>query len=126
MDSEHMRRLADNSIRRGCSFAMLAIFTFMFGLSGDPYIAVRAGALLVTLTAVVLYWRGTKAPDRNFRETEVWLEVKDAEAKPPKDRLQRLIGTALADSYFWHARIAAYMAVTMWAIALLMWVADKL
>lgn len=121
MDPEQLRRHADNSIRRACSFAMLAIFTFMFGLAGEPYIAVRAGAILVTLAAVILYWRGTKAPTRNFRETEVWLEVKDTPAPPPKDRLQRLIGQALADSYFWHARIAAHMALAMWLVAILLW-----
>lgn len=79
---------------------MLAIFTFMVGLSGDPDLAIRAGAILVTLTAVLLYWRGRKAPGRNFRQTEVWLMIRDAPGAPPKDRLQRMIGGALAESYF--------------------------
>ena len=121
MDAEQFRRYADNSIRRACGFAMLAIFTFMIGLAGEPYIAVRAGAILVTLTAVILYWRGTKAPARNYRETEVWLEIKDTPAAQPKERLQRLIGQALADSYFWHARIAAHIALAMWLVAILLW-----
>jgi hypothetical protein len=122
MDADQFRRYADNSIGRACGFGMLAIFTFMFGLAGEPYIAVRAGAILMTLAAVLLYWRGSKAPARNYRETEVWLEIKDIAVAQPKDRLQRLIGGALAESYFWHARVAAYIAVAMWSVALLMWV----
>jgi len=120
MDFDQLRRHADNSIRRGCGFALLAVFTFMFGLAGDPYLAVRAGAILMTLAAVVLYWRGSNAPRRNFKHTEVWLAIRDLPALP-KDRLQGLIGQALAESYFWHARGAAYVALAMWGVALVLW-----
>jgi hypothetical protein len=126
MDPKLFRDLADTSIRRGCGFALIGIFTAMVGFSGDPYLAVRCGAFLVTLAAVILYWRGRGAPARNFRDTEVWLMIRHTAPAMPKDRLQRLIGGALTESYFWHARIAAYIAVTMWAVALLMWLAHKL
>lgn len=125
MEFDQVRRYADHSIRRGCGFGLLAIFTFMFGLAGAPGIALRSGAVLVTLAAVLLFWRGAKAPARNYRETEVWIMIRDTPGLP-KDRMQRLIGRALAASYFWHARIAAYLALTMWAVSLLIWLAEAL
>ena len=126
MDPKLFRELADASIRRACGFAAIAIFTTMVGFSGDPYLAVRFGAFMVTTAAVILLWRGQGAPKRRFRDTEVWLMIRHTAPAMPKDRLQRLIGTALAESYFHHAKIAAYIAVGMWAVALLMWVAHKL
>jgi hypothetical protein len=126
MDPKLFRELADASIRRACGFGLVAIFTTMIGLSAEPYIAVRCGAFMITLAAVILLWRGQTAPRRRYRDTEVWLMIRDTAPAISKDRLQRLIGGALADSYYWHARIAAYIAVTMWAVALLMWVGHKL
>jgi hypothetical protein len=126
MDPKQFRDLANASIRRGCGFALIAVFTAMIGFSADPYIAVRCGAFMITLAAVILLWRGQVAPRRNFRDTEVWLMIRNTAPAMPKDRLQRLIGEALAERYFWHARIAAYLAVSMWAVALLMWVGHKL
>ena len=96
---------------------------------------VAEGALeLVLLVAIEhargLYRRGQAAPRRKFRDTEVWLMIRGLRDAPgiglPKDHLQRLIGQALAGSYFRHARIAAYIADAMWAVALLMWAAHKL
>ena len=126
MDPKLFRELADASIRRACGFGLVAIFTTMIGLSAEPYIAVRCGAFMITLAAVILLWRGQTAPRRRYRDTEVWLMIRDTAPAISKDRLQRLIGGALADSYYWHARIAAYIAVTMWAVALLMWMGHKL
>ncbi len=121
MDYDFFRRCADSSIRRACGFGALAIFTFMVGLSGDPDLAIRAGAVLVTIAAVILYWRGRKAPMRNFRQTEVWLMIRNTPGAPPKERLQRMIGPALAESYFWHADIAARLALVMWGVSVLIW-----
>ena len=126
MDSDFLRALADKSIRRACGFGLIGIFTAMVGFSADPYLAVRFGAVMVTGVAVLLLWRGQRAPQRNFRDTEVWLMIRDTAPAIPKERLQRLIGAALADSYFQHARIAAYVAVAMWSLAVLMWGARKL
>ena len=126
MDPKLLRELADASIRRACGFGLVAIFTTMIGFSADPYLAVRCGAFMITAAAVILLRRGQTAPRRRYRDTEVWLMIRDTAPAMPKDRLQRLIGGALAESYFWHARIAAYIAVTMWAVALLMWIGHKL
>jgi len=128
MDPKLFREFADTSIRRGCGFGLIGIFTAMVGFSADAYLAVRLGAFLITVGALVLYWRGQHAPRRNYRDTEVWLMIRTDPNLPgiSKDHLQRFIGQALADSYFWHARLAAYIAVAMWSVALLMWIAQQL
>ncbi len=117
MTYDDIRRYAELSVRRGCGFALMAIVTAMVGFSGEPWIAVRSGAVFVLIAAVVLFWKGWTARSRNYRHTEVWLMIEDAPALP-RERLQGLIGGALAEGYFSHARLAAYMAVTMCVIGL--------
>ena len=117
MTYDDIRRYAELSVRRGCGFALMAIVTAMVGFSGEPWIAVRSGAVFVLIAAVVLFWKGWTARSRNYRHTEVWLMIEDAPALP-RERLQGLIGGALAEVYFSHARLAAYMAVMMCVIGL--------
>lgn len=119
MTYDDIRRCAELSVRRGCGFALMAIVTAMVGFSGEPWIAVRSGAVFVLIAAVVLFWRGWTARHRNYRHTEVWLMIEDAPALP-RDRLQDMIGGALADVYFAHARLAAYVALAMTVIALVL------
>jgi hypothetical protein len=119
MTYDDIRRCAELSVRRGCGFALMAIVTAMVGFSGEPWIAVRSGAVFVLIAAVVLFWKGRGARQRNYRHTEVWLMIEDAPALP-RDRLQAMIGGALADVYFSHARLAAYVALAMAAIGLLL------
>lgn len=116
MTYDDIRRYAELSVRRGCGFALMAIATAMVGFSSEPWIAVRAGSVFVVIAAVVLFWRGWTARARNYRRTEVWLMIEDAPALP-RERLQDMIGGALADVYFSHARLAAYMALAMCIIA---------
>ncbi|WP_422002332.1 hypothetical protein [Reyranella sp.] len=117
MTYEDIRRHAEVSVRRGCGFVMMAIVTAMVGFSSEPWIAVRSGALFVTIASVILFWRGWTARERNYRRTEVWLMIEDEPALP-RDRLQSMIGGALADAYYSHARLGAFMALSMCAIAL--------
>lgn len=119
MTYDDIRRCAELSVRRGCGFALMAIVTAMVGFSGEPWIAVRAGAIFVLIAAVVLFWKGWSARRRNYRHTEVWLMIEDAPALP-RDRLQTMIGGALAEVYFNHARLAAYVALAMVAIGFLL------
>jgi hypothetical protein len=115
MTYDDIRRYAELSVRRGCGFALMAIATAMVGFSSEPWIAVRSGAVFVLIAAVVLFWKGWTARARNYRRTEVWLMIEDAPALP-RERLQDMIGGALADVYFSHARLAAYMALAMCVI----------
>lgn len=116
MTYEDIKRFAELSVRRGCGFALMAVVTAMVGFSAEPWIAVRSGAVFVLIAAVVLFWRGWTARARNYRRTEVWLMIEDAPALP-RERLQDMIGGALADVYFSHARLASYMALAMCIIA---------
>ena len=116
MTYDDIRRYAELSVRRGCGFALMAIVTAMVGFSGEPWIAVRSGAVFVLIAAVVLFWKGWTARSRNYRHTELWLMIEDAPALP-RERLQSLIGGILAEVYFSHARVAAYVAVAMCVIA---------
>lgn len=119
MDYDAIRRCAEISVRRGCGFAAIAIFSAMVGVASEPEICFRLGAASVALTAVILYWRGRNAPTRNFRRTEVWLMIEDAPALP-RDRLQSMIGGALAETYMAHAWIAAWITLMMCVIAVVM------
>ena len=115
MTYDDIRRYAELSVRRGCGFALMAIATAMVGFSSEPWIAVRSGSVFVLIAALVLFWRGWTARARNYRRTEVWLMIEDAPALP-RERLQDMIGGALADVYFSHARFAAYIALAMCVI----------
>ena len=117
MTYEDIKRCAELSVRRGCGFALMAIVTAMVGFSSEPWIAIRSGAVFVLIAAAVLFWKGWTARTRNYRHTEVWLMIEDAPALP-RERLQTMIGGALADVYFHHARVAAYMAIAMCIIGL--------
>src|SRR5215207_9006871 len=118
MGYDDIRQYAELSVGRGCGFALMAIVTAMVGVSGEPWIAIRAGAVFVLIAAVILYWRGRQARRRNFRHTEVWLMIEEPPALP-RERLQTMIGGALADVYYRYARRAAYVALTMCLIDLL-------
>ena len=119
MDYDAIRQHAEVSVRRGCGFAVIAIFSAMVGTSAEPDICFRLGAGATALMAVILYWRGRKAPTRNFRHTEVWLMIDDPPALP-RDRLQSMIGGAQAETYLAHAWIAAWIALVMCAVATVM------
>ena len=112
MGYDDIRQYAELSVRRGCGFALMAIVTAMVGFSGAPWIAIRVGAVFILIAAVILFWRGRQARERNFRDTEVWLMIEDAPALP-RERLQSMIGGALAEAYFRYARLAAYVALAM-------------
>jgi hypothetical protein len=116
MTYDDIRRYAELSVKRGCGFAAMAIVTAMVGFSSEPWIAVRAGAVFVMIAAVVLFAKGWSARTRNYRRTEVWLMIEDVPALP-RERLQDMIGGALAEVYFSHARQASYIALAMCAIA---------
>lgn len=119
MTYEDIRRYAELSVRRGCGFAVLAIGTAMVGFSSQPWIAVRTGAVFLLVSAVILLYRGWAARSRNYRHTEVWLMIEHAPAIPG-DRLQAMIGGALAEAYYHHARLAAVVALALCIIALVL------
>jgi hypothetical protein len=115
---EEIRLLANLSVRRGCGFAGLAIATVMAGLMFDAGLAFKTGAILTAIVAVVLVIRGIAAPQRNFKETEVWYLL-SPESRPPEDQGRRMINGALREVYLEHAEWAAGVAVVLWLVPLL-------
>ena len=115
-----VRRTADHSIRKGCGFGMLAIATTTIGLAGDLVLATRCAAILVSLMAAILYVMGATAPKRNYKSTEVWALLRDLPGVPP-ERRQQFVGSVLEERFHWHARMSAYSAAALWAVALIVW-----
>jgi hypothetical protein len=112
---DRIRVLAELSVRRGCGFAALAICTIMFGLFATPLIAVRTGAVLTTLTAAVLFYKGQQALGRNYRHTELWIML-DRNHGLPESYAGRIINTVLRDVYLRHADGAALIALVLWSL----------
>ena len=107
------------SVGRACGFAGLAIFCVIFGLSFEPVLAARAGAVLCLGLAVILaayaYW----APSRSYKRTEVWL-ILAKEKRPPAAYAQRVIGNILRDTYQWFARQTTIIAIVLLVTSVVM------
>lgn len=117
---ERVRYLADLSIRRGCGFGLIAIGTAMTGMAGDLAMAVKGGAIMVTLMGAVLVFKALRASATNYRRTEVWIMLdKQIDGWPPH-RLQQLIGGTLRERYLWHAEMTAMVAFAMWVMTFLL------
>lgn len=115
---ERIRACAELSVRRGCGFAALAILTFMFGLSAAPVLALRAGAILTALASVVLFLKALRAPNRDYRRTELWVLL-DRNHGLPEAHAERIINTVLRDVYLRYAEFAGLIALTLWALTLI-------
>ncbi len=117
---ETIRRCADLSVRRGCGFAGLGIFCMVVGLSFDPFVAAKSGAILCSLMAMTLALMAGRATARPYRRTEVFIML-DRKTGLPDEVAQRLVGEALRDSLFQHAELAALVALGLWIVAGVAW-----
>lgn len=107
-----MRRVQEAawlSVARGCGFAALAIATFMFAMSGNIAVALKAGGILSLLTSLVLLVRAWQAPHRPYKRTEVWI-ILEPDDRPQGAQAQALIGEALKRTYLQFASHAAIIA----------------
>ena len=114
-----IREAAHHSVARGCGFAGLAIGTVMIGLSYDPHLSLRSGAILVTLMAVVLKLFALRAPNRDPRHTETWLLL-EPDDLPPMPASRRLVCRVLAETYASFSRWIFAGALALWAADLLL------
>lgn len=108
---DEIERLAEVSVGRACGFAGLAIFTVMVGLSFDPLLSARSGAIMLSLAVVVLRYRAWRALRLDHRRTEVWLMLED---KAPDTVARMMIQRALRRVYIRFADWAAIAAVVLW------------
>jgi hypothetical protein len=114
-----IRSAADESVRRGCGFAVLAIGSVMAGLAFDAYMAAKAGAILASLMTAVLHGRAWKAPSVPFKRTELF-GMLDRSLGVPQQFAQQIVGTALQDAYRRHANLSMIGAGVLWLITLLL------
>jgi multidrug efflux pump subunit AcrB len=112
-----IKEASDLSIRRACGFGLLAIWTTMVGLSYEPLLAVRAGAVLMTVMGAVLLVRAWGARHRPYKRTEVWL-ILNKTHDLPEARAQQVFGNILRERYLWHATAAGWIALVLWGVGI--------
>ena len=117
---ETIRIFADFSIRRGCGFALLGVSCVMFAFAFDLRQAFHVGAILVGMLAIVLWFKGLRAPRKPYYRTELWIMLPER-PRMGKAELQRLIGGVLAERFRWHAGAAAAVAGGLAVLALVVW-----
>lgn len=115
---EEIRRIAFETVLRACSFASLAIFCVMVGMSFAPSAAFQAGGFLTLIMTGVLFVKAVEARTKDHRRTEMWLYLAK-EQRPPPATAQRVTSTILRETYLTFALWSSVIAITMWAIALL-------
>lgn len=113
---DRIRACADASIRRALGFATLGVWTAMVGMSADLFLAMKAGAVLITGAWAVLLIMAWRAPRRPYKRTEVWLLL-DRRHGLPEEQAQKIIGGVLKDRFVWHASATAAVACFMWVAA---------
>lgn len=116
---DHMRRVAFAVVLRACSFAALAIFCLMFGMSFMPKAAFQAGGFLTLLMSVILILKAYEANIKDHRRTELWLCLAK-EHRPPAAYAQQVSAAVLRETYLRVALWAATVAIVLGTIALFM------
>ena len=115
-----IRDVASFSIGRGCAFAMLAIMCFVIGLSWHPLLAARTGGVLVTLMTLVLIYRARRAHLEDYRRTEAWLLLAEAD-RPHPQAAQYALATARREAFEHFAYYTSGAAALFWLAAVILW-----
>lgn len=116
---DRIQYLANLSVRRACGFAGLAIFTLMFGMAGEPALAIRLGAASFAVMGLVLAYMAYRAPQRDYRRTELWVML-DNGKDLPADYPPQIISQVLRDTYLRHAELSGAIALAMGLVALVL------
>lgn len=122
--------VTDRCIRRGLGFAGLAIGLVMLALSFDLPLALRCGADLVSLTAVAMLFGAWRAPRRDMRHTEIWATLSDWQPEMvrgrPKQVVQEEMRRVLRRRLLWHAEQFGLVALSLYAVLGVTWMARVL
>lgn len=113
--------LADGVVKRGFGFALLAVATVMLGLSYDPILCFKSGAILEALHGSVLGLFAYNAPRRNHRSTELWVLLKKGEDLPP-DYPPALLLEVLRKTYLRYAELCGIAALLLSIAAAVVWI----
>lgn len=114
---ERVRFLALRSVARGTGFAGLGVATLTVGFAFSPVAAALAGALGAAAVTAVLAWKAWTAPQRPYKDTELWVML-DKRPGIPERLLQPVIGEALRQCYWRFARYAGAATLGMWLLSI--------
>jgi hypothetical protein len=120
-----IRRIAFETVARGCGFASLAIFCIMVGLSFDPKSAFEAGGVLALAMVGVLLLKARGAATKDYRRTEMWLYL-PKEHRPPEAYAQLVSASVLQETYLVFAHRTAIIAIVLLCLALAVSFAERL
>lgn len=121
---ENMRRIAFETALRACSFASLAIFCIMVGMSFMPRLAFQAGGFLTTVMALILIYKAREALTKNYRKTEMWLYL-PKDQRPPEAYAQWASATVLRETYLTFAYWTAAISIVMWALTIVFMLVER-
>jgi hypothetical protein len=106
---QKVEELALISVSRAVGFAALGIGTLMIGLSADLLNCLKAGGILTLITSLILLMKGVRAPQRDYKRTEVWIML-NPDDRPNATVAQEMIGEALKRIYLTFAFHAALIS----------------
>jgi hypothetical protein len=115
---QKVEELALISVGRGVGFAALGIATMMLGLSADLLNCLKAGGILTLITSLILLMKGARAPQKDYKRTEVWIMMTPAERESTKGA-QGMIGEVLKRTYFTFALHTALVSGGLFLFAML-------
>ena len=85
-------------------------------------LALRVGADLTAITAVVMLYGAWQAPRRDMRHSEVWVTLDDWQPEVvrgrPKGEVQERLRQTLRRRLLWHAERVGLVALGLWAMTL--------
>jgi uncharacterized membrane protein len=117
-----MVHVSDVSIRRALGFAGLGIGLVMLSLSFDLPLALRCGADLAAMVAVVLFLVAWRTPHRDLRHSEPWVMLNDLVPDFvngfSKAELMRRLKETLRQRLIWHAERIGLLAIALWTMML--------
>jgi len=113
---QRIDQLAHVSVARGCGFGMLAIATFMVGLSAEFALALRAGGYSCLLMCFILIAMGWRAHAKPYKRTELWLMLEPSE-RPQPAVAQLIIGSARREAFLDYALRSAWLSATLLVLA---------
>jgi hypothetical protein len=113
--------VVDHCIRRGLGFVGLAVGMVMLSLSFDMVLALRAGADMLAIAALVMLIAAWRAPRRDHRRSEAWAELSsyspEFAGRLPRTEAQRLLSESVRRRMIWHAERVGLAALGFWAAA---------
>jgi hypothetical protein len=94
----------------------------MVGMSFEPRAAMQTGGILTLGMTGILVLKAREALTKSYRRTEMWLYL-PKELRPPAATAQQVTSTIMRETYLTFALWTAEVALGMWLVALVFWLA---